>query len=236
MNKASVFNLLKLISAFLIAILILGLIRHFAFDSKNIYVPFTLGFLLIVGFIAGKTFSIFGLPELSGFLFVGMLCGPSGFSILGAHEIKALAPINQLALALIAVQAGSEISMEFLKKGTKSISMVILFQSAIILIGMSGIFLLCIYVFGFSIANSNQASIASAIIFATLSISKAPADTLAILGETRLKGSFANHTLGVVVLIDILVIILFQIVLLFVKPTIVEGAFFDVGKIITLAE
>jgi len=236
MNKIKGLSLLRLIAAFFVAVSFFWLIKLLSPGLENLSISFTLGFLLVVGFIAGKIFSQFFLPELSGFLFVGMLCGPSGISIITASEINSLTPLNELALALIAVQAGSEILLSFLKKGIKSISLVILCQSLIIFFGMTAIFLFAIYYLGFDIGQSNLASLAAALIFATISISKAPADTLAILGETKLKGDFANHCLGVVVLIDILVIVLFQLVLLLVKPLVVVGAFVDFFKAINLFE
>jgi Kef-type K+ transport system membrane component KefB len=236
MVRKNYINLALIIFVFALALLFLMMVQRIKLEASTINVSFTLGFLLILGFSGGRIAASFTLPRLTGFLAVGVLCGPSVLGLIGPEQIKALAPFNELALALIATQAGAEISLKFLKGGTKSIFLVILSQSFIIIFGMILVFLLLVYVFGFNIASSNESILAIAVIFAILSISKAPADTLAILGETGLKGVFANHVLGVVVLIDILVIVLFQVALLVVKPLLVPQAFFDSQKLIILFE
>lgn len=218
----------------ILSLLFLWLMRRFTIEDPIVHVSFTIGFLLVLGFAGGKIASIFSLPQLSGFLAIGVLSGSSGLSLIGTQEVLSLTLFNELALALIAIQAGSEISLSFLKKGTKSLLWVIIFQSLILIIGMCGVLLLLVYKGGFSVDDSTAGAVVFAIMFAVLSISKAPADTLAILGETGLKGSFANHILGVVVLIDVLVIVLFQITLLLVKPYIIPGAFFDSSKVASL--
>lgn len=223
-----------MIIPFALTLGLLILVQSSGFEAHVDHVSFAIGFLLILGFCAGRFVATFGLPELSGFLAVGVLCGPWGTSLLGTKQLYALHPFNDLALALIAIQAGAEISVKFLKEGTKSLMSVIMWQTFIILAGMTSIFFLMVYGFGLEVAESNAGIIGAAIIFSIVSVSKAPADTLAILGETKLKGSFANHVLGVVVLIDILVIILFQVALVFIKPFLIQGAFFDVGKVIGL--
>lgn len=236
MDRKKFFELSLMPLIFLLTLLFLYLVRILGFATSPLHVSFTIGFLLTLGFSGGRIASSFGLPQLSGFLAVGVLCGPFGLSLLGNEEIKALSLFNDLALALIAIQAGAEISIKFLRSGTKSILSVIICQSMVLIVGMSLIFMALVFWGGFKVHDSALTSMAVALIFAVLSISKAPADTLAILGETKLKGEFANHVLGVVVLIDILVIVLFQIVLLSTKPYIIPGAFFDSGKIFTLFE
>ena len=48
------------------------------------------------------------LPNVSGYLIVGLLLGPSFFNFVGSGTAKSLEIISELALAFIAFSIGSE--------------------------------------------------------------------------------------------------------------------------------
>lgn len=225
-----------LIASLLLSIGSLIFIRKLGGQGENFHIAFSLGFMTLVGFILGKIVAIFSFPQLTGYLFAGMLLGPSFLAVITPAELVAVAPINELAVALIALQAGCEISLPMLKEGTKSLLWVIFWQALIIFLGMTFSYWLAIEILHLASHESVALTLCAGVLFASISISKAPADTLAILGETGLKGMLATHILSVVVVIDILVIVVFQIVLLFVKPFVVPGAYFDAHKLVLLSE
>lgn len=179
--------------------------------------PATLGFVLLGGMAAGNLAAAVGLPKLTGYLLLGVLSGPFGLAFFGHAAVGGLSWMNELALALIALQAGSELALSELRHGAKGLSWAILCHAIVIPLGMA-----CAFAFLSPWLHlPGQPTLLTALalggVWGALALSKAPADTLAILSETGAQGRFASHVLGVVVLIDVVVLVVFALALLIAK-------------------
>ena len=192
----------------LIVAMLVG-VRTMGWGGEPVGAIFALGFLLVGGIVGGRVVSLIGMPRLTGYLAVGVLAGPSGFAIFNRAEVSSLELVNGLALALIALQAGAELTMPMLKRGLKSFVLASASHSIIITVGMALLFLGLTSFIDFTKDLPLGARFALGCVWGAMAVSKAPADTLAILGETRSKGPLAEHALGVVVLLDVLVLVLF---------------------------
>ncbi len=184
---------------------------------------FGLGFLVLAGITAGRLCTMVGLPSLTGYLAAGLLSGPSFLTVIGDEQVSQLRLINGLALALIAMHAGCEFTTEMLKKNIKS-----LFHSTwahIVFIG-TGITLTLIILQSYISFLSDYALtsvIAIAAVYASIAISKSPAAVVAILGETRIRNQLSEHALGIVVILDVVVLVLFSVVLAVARSTLSPG-------------
>src|SRR6185503_7370025 len=94
---------------------------------------FALGFLVVAGTVGGKLAALVGLPRLTGNLIAGILAGPEGFGLLDEKDVKALSLMNALALALIALEAGAEITLPTLKRVWKGVASSALAQVFIVI-------------------------------------------------------------------------------------------------------
>jgi Kef-type K+ transport system membrane component KefB len=189
---------------------------------------FSLGFLVIVGAVAGQVAVFARLPKLTGFLLAGICVGPQGFGLLSPSDVKALSLINALALALIALQAGAELTVIMLKRTWRSVLSSSLAQSLIV-IPLTAIAFYAVSGFiPFLDGMDSTSVIAVALIWGTISLTRSPAVTLAILGETKAKGPVAEHSLGVVVCLDVLVLPLFAAAMAIARVQI-SGQAFDLS-------
>jgi Kef-type K+ transport system membrane component KefB len=170
---------------------------------------FSLGFLVIAGAVLGSVASFVGLPRLTGYLVAGLVAGPQGTGFLGSDDVKALSLINALALALIALQAGAELTVATLRRTWKSVLSSSVAQTAVVVPTMAVLFYALSDQMPFLRGFDATTVAAIAVIWGVLSLTRSPAVTLAILGETRAKGPLSEHALGVVVLLDVLVLPLF---------------------------
>ena len=75
-----------------------------------------LGIILIAGLAAGKGINRLKLPAVTGYLLIGLLLGPSVFNLLSNEKVTALAPINTIALSIIAFSIGGALSLKQIKK------------------------------------------------------------------------------------------------------------------------
>ena len=80
-----------------------------------------LGFLLLAGDLCGQLVGVIGIPHLTGYLLAGMVSGPHILHLIDHHAVADLQVVNGLALSLIAMTAGAELSVDLLRKGLRSI-------------------------------------------------------------------------------------------------------------------
>lgn len=196
---------------------------------------FSLGFLVIAGAVFGNVAAAMRLPKLTGYLLAGVLSGPQGFGILSTDDVKSLSLINALALALIALQAGAELTIGTLKRTWRSVMWSSLSQAALVIPVMALLFFALSRFMPFLGGLNTGTVVAVSIIWGVLSLTRSPAVTLAILGETKAKGPLAEHALGVVVLLDVMVLPLFAAAMAIGRGQI-SGQAFEFTVLIHLAE
>jgi len=197
---------------------------------------FALGFLLVAGLVGGQVAGVFRLPRLTGYLLAGVLFGPHGLGVLGHHEVKTLELINALALALIALQAGAEFTMEMLRAGWRSLAWASLTQLVVLIPGMAVGVWLARDALPFLDGAPWQAALGLALTWAAISVSKSPAATLAVVGETRAKGPLTSYAMGMVVVFDVVVLVVFSVALTGARVLMEPGATFSLKDVSALGE
>src|SRR3989454_9969487 len=76
-----------------------------------------LGFLLLVAYLGGEIARRVRLPRLTGYLLVGFAVGPAWLGLVQREEVDALRFIEEAAVALIGLAAGSELTLDALRRG-----------------------------------------------------------------------------------------------------------------------
>ena len=218
-----------------VAVVMLRTLRNFDGVAVHGGPVFSLGFLVIAGAVFGKLASAARLPKLTGFLVAGILAGPQGFAILNVDDVKALSLINALALALIALQAGAELTLGTLQRTGRSVMWSSLSQTSLIVPVMALLFFALSGSMRFLDGLDTASVVAVAVIWGVLALTRSPAVTLAILSETRARGPLAEHALGVVVLLDVLVLPLFAAAMAVARGQI-SGQAFEVEIFAQLAQ
>lgn len=174
------------------------------------------------------------LPLITGFLLVGIISGPFLLDMLPSTEISNLDFINDLSLAFIAFAAGSELFLKDLRSRIKSISW-ITFGQLVVTFAMSS---LAVYylsdIIPFMKDLNHNIKLSISLLMGTIFVARSPSSAIAVISEMRAKGPFTNTALGVTVIKDVLVIILFTIVFSLSKSLVhdVEIGFSFVFKLI----
>ncbi len=186
---------------------------EFTLDNYHHLLILTIGFG-VVAIAAGRIAQVFQryqLPIITGFLVTGIICGPFVLDLIPKESITRLNYINETALAFIAFAAGSELYFRELKGRFKSIKWNTIGQlSFSFLFGSLAVFLLSDlipYMKDMSFGSRLAASILTGAVF----VARSPASAIAVIKEVRAKGPFTQTVMGVTVLKDFLVIILFAV-------------------------
>lgn len=184
------------------------------------------GVVLLIGFIGSILARKLKLPNVSGYLVLGLLLGPSLGLIFKGYEgfitssdQEALSFISQIALAFIAFSIGSEFALRTVKKMGKEIFILTTLEViGAVLVVFVFIFLIpkpASIINGYNIFSKNN--VAFSLILASMAAATAPAATLMVIRQYRAYGPLTKAVLPITALDDIYGIIIFGFVISFVK-------------------
>lgn len=182
-------------------------------------VVYLIGFLIVA--IAAnqiaKVFQKIKFPLITGLIITGIIAGSSVLNFITPKAIEKLSFLNQIALAIIAFSAGSELYINDLRSRLKSIKWMTIGQLIITFVMTSvTIYFIADYI-PFMAEMPSKHRIAVAILFGTIFVARSPSSAIAVINEMRANGPFTKTVMGVTVVKDVLVIILFAISLSIAK-------------------
>ncbi len=204
-------------------------------ESSRTIIALLAGFAIVAiaaNQIAGF-FQKIKLPLITGLLIIGIVAGPFLLKLIPLEAAQQLNFINELALAFIAFAAGAELYLRELRTRINSIKWISIAQLALtIIITSLGIFLVQDYI-PFMDGLNFETRLSISLLIGTIFVARSPASAIAIINELRAKGPFTQTVIGVTVLIDFLVIILFTVSFSLSK-TLINGENFDIISIILI--
>lgn len=188
-----------------------------------------LGGFLIIALSAERIAQFFTkikFPLITGILLTGILAGPFVFNLLPKSSTENLGFINDISLAFIAFAAGSELYLKEIRTQFKSILWNTIGQLVVtFFVGLLGVYMLADHV-PFMKDMGHSAKIAIGMLMATIFVARSPSSAIAVINELRAKGPFTQTSIGVTVVKDVLVIILFAVCFALSK-TIMNGEDFS---------
>jgi Kef-type K+ transport system membrane component KefB len=172
---------------------------------------FLFGILLLTADTFGAMAHDLGFPRLVGYLVAGLALGPSVLDVVPPGVLQDLSMMKQLAVGLIALLAGAELRIKDLVDRYRTIAWVLALQTAAVLVGLTVLILLLRPWVPFLQGLDVAPLLFVAFLFAATLTVNSPMVTLALLTETRANGPLAKTTLGVVLVADVLVILIFTV-------------------------
>ncbi|MEZ5069884.1 MAG: cation:proton antiporter [Bacteroidales bacterium] len=152
------------------------------------------------------------LPLITGFLIIGLLSGPGIFGLIRAEAVDRLHFINDVALAFIAYAVGSEMYLGELRSRMKSILTLVAFQVFFTFVMVSLAMFFVIRMLPFLREMSLAARVAVSLLAGTIAIARSPASAIAVINELRARGPFTQTAIGVTVIKDFGVVVLFAVI------------------------
>jgi len=151
------------------------------------------------------------LPLITGMIFTGILCGPYLLNLIPLAAKTQLHFVNETALAFIAFAAGAELYVRELRSRFRSIKWNTFGQLVVTFVLGTLLVFLCSRYIPFMAGLDSVAQLSIAMITATIFVARSPASAIAVINELRAKGPFVQTVMGVTVVKDFLVIILFSV-------------------------
>jgi Kef-type K+ transport system membrane component KefB len=164
-----------------------------------------IGLIIAVSFLGSKIFQRFGIPQVVGFIVIGVILGPSLLNIVPLTLSEELTFISEIALGLIGFDIGSHLLLRELRRLSRSIVFILLCEA----VGTFALVTAGIY----AITQSWY----TALVFGALASATAPAATVDVLAEFEAKGPLTTTLLAVVGMDDALALVLYSIAAAFAE-------------------
>src|SRR2546427_12384626 len=172
-----------------------------------------LSFLLLVAYVGGEIARRVRLPRLTGYLLVGFAVGPAWLGLVQREEVDALRFIEEAAVALIGLAAGSELTLDALRRARVALARL---ASGAIVFPLIAVSLVVLSVSPWFPLTRHQPlgdAMVVALVLGTLGAASSPTMTMAMMSELDARGPVAHALLSITVVQDVAVAILFTLVL-----------------------
>lgn len=178
------------------------------------------GFVLLTAFFAGRIFAGLRLPKLTGYMVAGIVVGPAVLGLLTPGMVHDLEIVDGVAIAMIALTAGNELDLKAFRPLMRSIYWITLTAvvGTALLLGAT---VFAIKPFLPFMGELNfLAALAVALVVGVVMAAQSPAVVVALRDEMEADGPMSRTMLGVVVIADLVVILLFAATSSFAKSLI----------------
>ncbi|MCG8454149.1 MAG: cation:proton antiporter [Spirochaetales bacterium] len=183
----------------------LFLSEHLAPDALNALL--LLGVILFGGGWVGRTFQKLKIPQVVGYIGLGVLLGKTGLGLIDGSTMTSLQPFSTFALGLIGFMIGGELKAKTIKKYGRQFITILLMESI-------GAFLVVSLLVGFAawlFFQDIAFAIALGLLMGSISSATAPAATTDVLWENKTKGPLTTIILGIVAMDDAVALLLFAL-------------------------
>ncbi|HCT62644.1 MAG TPA: cation/H(+) antiporter [Erysipelotrichaceae bacterium] len=158
---------------------------------------FGLSLFLFGGLSISRLAKLLHLPNVTGFLFAGLLLGPYLFNIVPIEITENLDIISDLALGFIAFTIGSEFKLSYFKRVGITPIVIALFEA-----------ILAVVLVVIALLMMGQ-SLPFALVLGAIAAATAPAATVMVIKQYRSKGPVTETLLSVVAIDDAVALIVF---------------------------
>lgn len=166
-----------------------------------------LGLIMFLGALGGRLFQKLRIPQVVGYIVIGVLIGQSGLQLLSVPVITALEPLSSVALSLIGFLIGAELKIGVIKKYGKQFIGILLFEAIV------PFFVVAIVVtaVAFALTRNFPTALSMGLVLGSISSATAPAATTDVLKENRTRGPLTMTVLGIVAMDDAVALILYAV-------------------------
>ena len=198
-------------------------------ESINISILFVLGFSILGGLVGASFFQRLRVPQVVGFIVIGLIVGENGLELVKHADVAALQPFTLFALGIIGFLVGGELKAENFKKYARQFFAILLGEGlfSFLLVGIStGLFIYAIF-------HNVTIALAAGAVFGAVASATDPASTIDVLWEYRSLGVLTTSLTAIVALDDALAMILYGLATGFVKTIagISDSVIMELGKV-----
>jgi Kef-type K+ transport system membrane component KefB len=176
-------------------------------NLSHIPVVAVIGLAIFFGTIGARLFQKLHIPQVVGYIAIGLLVGQSGLKLIPKATVHTLEPFSFFALGVIGFLIGGELHRDVFKKHGKQ------FVSVLVAEGLGAFVVVGLLVGSVAVLVTGKLSMSLALglVFGAVASATAPAATVNVLWEYKTRGPLTSAVFAVVALDDGLALVLFSV-------------------------
>jgi Kef-type K+ transport system membrane component KefB len=160
----------------------------------------SVGLILMAALVAGHLAQLIRIPEVTGYLLVGVVIGPSALDFISHGNLATLGFLGDVALGLILFNIGAIFEAGNFRRVGPGVVRVTLWEATLAFVLVAAALLL------------SGLSLPLALLLAVVAMETAPATTLMVLNEYDARGPMTDRLLALVALNNMYVLMTFGLV------------------------
>jgi Kef-type K+ transport system membrane component KefB len=160
----------------------------------------SVGLILIAAVTAGHLAQLVRVPEVTGYLLVGLALGPAAFDLVSHENVATLGFLSEVALGLILFNIGAIFETGHFRRVGAGVVRITLWEATLALAGVASTLLLL------------GVEWPLALLLGVVAMETAPATTLMVLNEYDARGPLTDRLLALIALNNMYVLVTFGVV------------------------
>jgi Kef-type K+ transport system membrane component KefB len=160
----------------------------------------SVGLILMAALLAGHLAQVVRVPEVTGYLLIGVLIGPASLDLISHENITTLGFLSEVALGLILFNIGSIFEASNFRQVGPGVVRVTAWEATLAFV------LVCL------VLRVSGMAWPLALLLGVVAMETAPATTLMVLNEYDARGPMTDRLLALVALNNMYVLVMFGVV------------------------
>ena len=172
---------------------------------EHLNIILLIGLAIFLGTAGARVFQKFRIPQIVGYVVIGLIIGESGLNLIGRDTVETLSLFNMFALGIIGFMIGGELRRDVFRKYGKQFFIILCSEgiTAFILVAILTGFVAWYF------TGNLHTSVAMALVLGAIASATAPAATTSVLWEYKTRGPLTSTVLAIVALDDGLALLLY---------------------------
>ena len=175
--------------------------------AGHINIILLLGVVLSLGTLGGRFFQFLKIPQVVGYIVIGIILGQSGIKMINMDVVKDLKYFSSFALAIIGFLIGGELKIKVLKKYGKQFAWILFLEAFVAFLVVS----ILITIASWFLFHDIKLAVSLGLLLGAISSATAPAATTDVLWENKTRGPLTSTVLGLVAMDDGVALLLFAV-------------------------
>jgi Kef-type K+ transport system membrane component KefB len=176
-------------------------------DIHHLNIVLMMGIVVFGGIVGAKLFQLIKVPQVIGYIVIGLIIGESVLGIVPRETIETLKPLNYFALGIIGFIIGGELKLDMFRRFGKQFTAILIAEGvlAFLLVGAGATFICLLF------GMETRLALAVGIVLGAISSATDPASTIQVLWEYKSRGMLTTAVTAIVALDDALALTLYGI-------------------------
>jgi len=172
---------------------------------EHLNIILLMGLAIFLGTVGARIFQKFRVPQVVGYVVIGLVIGQSGLNIIGRDTVELLSSFNMFALGIIGFMIGGQLRADVFKKYGRQFLIILCSEAIAAFVIVALLTGLAAWYFTADV----HTSVAMALVLGAIASATAPAATVNVLWEYKTRGPLTSTILAIVALDDALALLLY---------------------------